>query len=255
MITFRSGADFIPNDINLGGDQPATVLLTGPNMGGKSTTLRQAGLAVVLAQVGSYVFADGCTMTPVDRIFTRIGANDDIVGGESTFMVELSETSTILKSATKNSLIIMDELGRGTSTFDGYSIAYATLKYIAEKISCRVMFSTHYHKLTQDFKDDPRVLLTHMDCFVDEERKEVTFLYKMIPGVCPKSYGLNVAKMAGLKDTIVDRAEHVSSVFEETFLKKQEQVNKRTTVARLFQENSVENLLKIWNSMQKMETE
>jgi len=220
-IVPRVGSDFIPNDIQLGSENdeeiPRVILLTGPNMGGKSTLLRQACIAVIMAQMGCFVTATRCILSPVDRIFTRIGASDDIISGQSTFMVELQETSNILRHATAHSLVILDELGRGTSTYDGYSIAFAVLLHlISTTIGCRVLFSTHYHKLTQEFVSDPRIGLYHMSCFVDDERKDVTFLYKLTRGICPKSYGMNVARMAGIPERIVNRAEEVALQFERT---------------------------------------
>ncbi len=168
MLTRASMPDtFIPNSIKLGNGEPLVVLLTGPNMGGKSTVLRQTSIAVIMAQIGCYVFADKCVLTPVDRIFTRIGAQDHIFEGQSTFMVELIEAGLVLHQATQHSLVILDELGRGTSTFDGYSLAYAVLQYISAMIGCRTLFSTHYHMLTDEFKDNAAVALHHMKCITD----------------------------------------------------------------------------------------
>ncbi|KAJ3298249.1 DNA mismatch repair protein msh6 [Borealophlyctis nickersoniae] len=209
-------SSFIPNDTNLGGDKANMILLTGPNMGGKSTLLRQTCIAVIMAQLGSYVPARSCRMTPFDRIFTRIGANDNILAGQSTFMVELSETSKILREATPRSLVILDELGRGTSTFDGYAIAYSVLHHLTTHVQCLGLFSTHYGMLTKEFESNPLVALMYMDFFSDEERREVTFLYKLKSGSCPKSYGMNVASMAGVPHEIVDRAESVAAAFEKT---------------------------------------
>lgn len=164
-------SDFIPNDTTLGGDDDATmILLTGPNMGGKSTLLRQTCIAVIMSQIGSYVPAEKCRLTPVDRIFTRIGANDNILAGQSTFMVELSETSKILREASPRSLVILDELGRGTSTFDGYAIAYSVLKYLTTHVRCLGLFSTHYGALTSEFMGNPLVKLMFMSFFSDEEK-------------------------------------------------------------------------------------
>lgn len=193
---------FIPNDTRLGvaeeGSPERIMLLTGPNMGGKSTLLRQTCVAVILAQLGGWVPAERCRLTPVDRIFTRIGANDNIMAGHSTFMVELKETAAILNKATPQSLVILDELGRGTSTFDGYAIAHAVLKHLAEVVRCRCMFATHYHLLTDEFERHLEVGNYNMACVVDEERHDVLFLYKLQRGVCSKSYGMNVAAMAGV---------------------------------------------------------
>ncbi|RKP23818.1 muts domain V-domain-containing protein, partial [Syncephalis pseudoplumigaleata] len=190
--------DFIPNDIHLGDDAPSMILLTGPNMGGKSTLLRQTCIAIIMAQMGCYVPARRCQLTPVDRIFTRIGANDNIMAGQSTFMVELSETAKILNEATPRSLVILDELGRGTSTFDGYAIAYSVLHYLATIIGCRGLFSTHYGLLNEEMAHHTNIALKHMACYVDDDEKKVTFLYKLTPGACPKSYGMHVANMAGV---------------------------------------------------------
>ena len=154
--------DFIPNDVGLGGSEPSVVVLTGPNMGGKSTLLRQTCVAIILAQLGGYVPASSCRMTPCDRIYTRIGANDNIMGGQSTFMVELAETSKILKEATPRSMVILDELGRGTSTFDGYAIAYGVLHYLATHVGCLGMFATHYQTLCKEFERSPEIRNMHM---------------------------------------------------------------------------------------------
>ncbi|KAG0090751.1 DNA mismatch repair protein msh6 [Podila epicladia] len=206
--------DFIPNDTVLGGESPNLILLTGPNMGGKSTLLRQTCVAIIMAQLGCYVPAEKCRLTPFDRIFTRIGANDNILAGQSTFMVELSETSKILAEATERSMVILDELGRGTSTFDGYAIAYSVLHELSTRIGCLGLFSTHYGTLTTEFERDPNVALKHMACQVDQVNREVTFLYKLIEGVCEKSYGMNVAHMAGVPRAIVERAEEMAQAFE-----------------------------------------
>ncbi|KAJ9075514.1 DNA mismatch repair protein msh6, variant 2 [Entomophthora muscae] len=210
--------NFIPNDTILGGRgkdaKPNMILLTGPNMGGKSTLLRQTCVAIIMAQVGCYVPARRCRLTPFDRIFTRIGANDNILAGQSTFMVELDETSKIIKEATPQSLVILDELGRGTSTFDGYAIALAVLYYLCTQIRCPGLFSTHYGMLTEELRHHPNLALMHMDCLVDANRRDVTFLYKLTQGVCPKSYGMNVASMAGLPSEIIDRAEAKAQEFE-----------------------------------------
>lgn len=200
-----AGSDFIPNDTRLGvpeADAPErAMLLTGPNMGGKSTLLRQTCVAVILAQLGGWVPAEKCRLTPVDRIFTRIGANDNIVAGRSTFMVELKETATILAKATPQSLVILDELGRGTSTFDGYAIAHAVLNHLANVTRCRCLFATHYHLLTDEFEGHEGVGNYNMACVVDETdgRHDVTFLYKLQRGVCSKSYGMHVAALAGVE--------------------------------------------------------
>ncbi|CAN6469121.1 unnamed protein product [Victoria cruziana] len=192
---------FVPNDVNIGGTNNASfILLTGPNMGGKSTLLRQVCLAVILAQIGAYVPGESFELSPVDRIFVRMGAKDHIMAGQSTFFTELSDTATMLLSATQNSLVALDELGRGTSTSDGQAIAESVLDHFIHKIGCRGMFSTHYHRLAVKYETDPQVALFHMACQVGKRVdgiEEVTFLYKLTPGACPRSYGVNVACLAG----------------------------------------------------------
>ncbi|KAL9668414.1 hypothetical protein QQ045_002795 [Rhodiola kirilowii] len=216
-----SSCTFVPNDITLGGFGNASfILLTGPNMGGKSTLLRQVCLAVILAQVGVDVPAESFEWSPVDRIFVRMGARDHIMAGQSTFLTELSETASILSSATCNSLVALDELGRGTSTSDGQAIAEAVLEHFVHKVQCRGMFSTHYHRLAINYQNDPQVYLCHMGCQVKEEDggvEEVTFLYRVMPGACPKSYGVNVARLAGLPDPILQKASNKSVEFEATY--------------------------------------
>ncbi|KAJ3266034.1 DNA mismatch repair protein msh6 [Chytriomyces hyalinus] len=213
-IVSDHGKDFIPNDTKLGGGDANMILLTGPNMGGKSTLLRQTCIAVIMAQLGCYVPATRCVMTPFERIFTRIGAHDNILAGQSTFMVELSETSKILREATPRCLVILDELGRGTSTFDGFAIAFSVLYHLVTQVRCLGLFSTHYGMLTKEFEGNPLVSLNHMSFVSDEERHQVTFLYKLAEGACPKSFGMNVAIMAGVPSSIVDTAERVASEFE-----------------------------------------
>ncbi|XP_067931306.1 DNA mismatch repair protein Msh6-like [Watersipora subatra] len=209
------GSSFIPNDTVIGlsesgkQEEAELLLLTGPNMGGKSTLMRQVGLLTVLSQLGSYVPAEKCRLTPVDRIFTRLGASDCLLRGESTFFVELSETNIILQHATHRSLVLLDELGRGTATHDGTAIASAVL-YQLIQVQCRTIFSTHYHSLVDDFKDDQRVQMGHMACLVDEDEsspdgtQSITFLYKLAPDFCPKSYGFNVARLAGLPTKLIE---------------------------------------------------
>ena len=207
--------NYIPNDTVLGGDEQPhrSVLLTGPNMGGKSTLLRQTCIAVIMAQLGSFVPAQSLRLSPVDRIFTRIGASDRLMAGQSTFMVELMETSALLRQATSSSLVILDELGRGTSTFDGYAIAYAVLHDLVHRINCLTLFSTHYHMLTDAFFE-AGVAMFHMGCVVESGKDDVTFLYTLTPGICPKSYGLNVARLAGIPEDVRSRAADISRDFE-----------------------------------------
>uniref|UniRef100_A0A6J0TQ56 DNA mismatch repair protein n=2 Tax=Pogona vitticeps TaxID=103695 RepID=A0A6J0TQ56_9SAUR len=224
MKTFF-GDDFIPNDILIGieGEHPESkapcVLVTGPNMGGKSTLMRQAGLLVIMAQLGCFVPAESCRLTPVDRVFTRLGASDRIMSGESTFFVELSETSSILQHATEHSFVLLDELGRGTATFDGTAIASAVVKELSENIKCRTMFSTHYHSLVEDYSHSPTVQLGHMACMVENESEDpsqetITFLYKFIKGACPKSYGFNAARLANLPEEVIQKGHKKAREFE-----------------------------------------
>ncbi|KAK9282095.1 hypothetical protein L1049_005007 [Liquidambar formosana] len=212
---------FVPNDITIGGSGHASfILLTGPNMGGKSTLLRQVCLAVILAQVGADVPAESFELSPVDQIFVRMGAKDHIMAGQSTFLTELSETASMLLSATRNSLVALDELGRGTSTSDGQAIAESVLEHFVHKVQCRGMFSTHYHRLAVDYQKDPKISLCHMACQVGKGVggvEEVTFLYRMMLGACPKSYGVNVARLAGLPDSILQKAAAKSIEFEATY--------------------------------------
>ncbi|XP_041802943.1 DNA mismatch repair protein Msh6 [Chelmon rostratus] len=224
------GDDFIPNDIYIGcpgggedeGEGDAScVLVTGPNMGGKSTLMRQCGLVIILAQLGCYVPAERLRFTPVDRVFTRLGASDRIMAGESTFFVELSETASILHHATKHSLVLLDELGRGTATYDGTAIASAVVKELAEKICCRTLFSTHYHSLVEDYANNHAVRLGHMACMVENEcedpsQETITFLYKFISGACPKSYGFNAARLASLPEEVIQSGHRKAREFEKS---------------------------------------
>ncbi|KAM6922733.1 DNA mismatch repair protein Msh6 [Lycodopsis pacificus] len=225
------GDDFIPNDVFIGcpgssetdeGKEHAScVLVTGPNMGGKSTLMRQCGLVIILAQLGCHVPAESLRFTPVDRVFTRLGASDRIMAGESTFFVELSETASILHHATKHSLVLLDELGRGTATYDGTAIASAVVKELAEKICCRTLFSTHYHSLVEDYANNPAVRLGHMACMVENEcedpsQETITFLYKFITGACPKSYGFNAARLASLPEAVIQSGHRKAREFEKS---------------------------------------
>lgn len=202
---------FIPNDIGLD-EAGRVIVLTGPNMAGKSTVLRQTGLNVLLAQIGSFVPASAATIGVVDRIFTRVGASDDLGRGQSTFMVEMNETSAILHTATARSLILLDEIGRGTSTFDGVAIAWAVTEHLHDRVGCKTIFATHYHELTQLTE-----ALQHARNFnvaVQEFADTITFLYRLVPGGADRSYGIHVGRMAGLPAAVVERAEQVLRLLE-----------------------------------------
>jgi DNA mismatch repair protein MutS len=182
---------FVPNDTQLMPDA-AVHILTGPNMAGKSTFLRQVALITLMAQIGSFIPAREAAISPVDRIFTRIGASDDLVSGQSTFMVEMNEVAQILKYATKDSLVILDEIGRGTSTFDGMSIARAVIEHIEKKVHAKTLFATHYHELT-DLEDDK---IKNFCVAVKERGNQVAFLRRIVRGAADKSYGIHVARLA-----------------------------------------------------------
>jgi len=215
-VVERSLADtaFVPNDTNLSNHEMQLIILTGPNMAGKSTYLKQVALIVLLAQIGSFVPAESATIGLVDRIFTRIGAREDLVSGQSTFMLEMVETANILNNATPRSLLILDEIGRGTSTYDGLSIARAVAEYIHNhpRLGAKTLFATHYHEMIQLADYLPRV--RNFNVAVKEERGEVIFLRKIIPGGVDRSYGIHVAKLAGLPRSVVHRAQEVLDELE-----------------------------------------
>lgn len=205
------GEEYVPNDIVMDNNTDI-LLITGPNMAGKSTYMRQLGIIAIMAQIGCFVPAEEATVPIFDKIFTRIGASDDLVSGESTFMVEMMEASRAIKHATRNSLILFDELGRGTATFDGMSLAQAILEYVANKIKCKTLFSTHYHELTDMEKTIPNLKNKHVSAV--EENGNITFLHKVKDGSVDKSYGINVAKLAGLPDEVIDRASGILNIYE-----------------------------------------
>jgi DNA mismatch repair protein MutS len=204
---YLAGESFIPNDCWLGGDAPNVLLVTGPNMGGKSTYLRQVAVITLLAQIGSFVPAASARIGLVDRIFTRVGAQDDLAGGASTFMVEMVETATILHQATRRSLVILDEVGRGTSTDDGLAIARAVLEDIHDRIGARTLFATHYLELTTLAESLPGVANAHVAALEADGR--VIFLYALRPGPADRAYGVQVARLAGLPPWVADRAASV----------------------------------------------
>ena len=202
---------FIPNDVRLI-DDARVVILTGPNMAGKSTLLRQVGLIVVLAQVGSFVPATAATIGVCDRVFTRVGASDNLVRGQSTFMVEMAETSAILHSATRRSLVLLDEIGRGTSTYDGVSIAWAVSEHLHNALGCKTIFATHYHELVQ--LADELVAVRNYNVGVREVGDHVLFLHRLQPGGADRSYGIEVGKLAGLPEPVIARARDVLRLLE-----------------------------------------
>ncbi len=204
--------DFIPNDISLDRDG-FIMILTGPNMAGKSTVLRQVGLIALMAQVGSFVPADRATIGLCDRVFTRVGASDNLARGQSTFMVEMTETATILNGASDRSLILLDEIGRGTSTYDGVAIAWAVTEYIHEQVGARTIFATHYHELVELADALPGV--GAFNVAVRETGDDIVFLRRVEPGGCDRSYGVHVARLAGVPRPVIDRAFEVLHELEE----------------------------------------
>jgi len=197
---------FVPNDIALDTDEAQLLIITGPNMAGKSTVLRQVALIALMAQIGSFVPAEHAEVGLVDRIFTRIGAQDDIATGQSTFMVEMTETAALLLQSTRRSLIILDEVGRGTSTYDGMAIARAVVEYLHNEphLGCRTLFATHYHELTALEGTLPRVRNYHMAAV--EQDGQVVFLHELRPGGADRSYGIHVAELAGIPRAVTARA-------------------------------------------------
>ena len=189
-------------------------LITGPNMAGKSTYMRQIAIVSVLAQIGCYVPAESADLAILDQIFTRIGASDNLSQGESTFMVEMSEVANIVKNATDDSLIILDEIGRGTSTYDGLSIAWAVIEYIASNIKAKTLFATHYHELTQ--LQDKIKGINNLTILAEEKGSDIIFLRKIVEGSSNKSYGIEVAKLAGIKDEIIERSKEILNIIEGT---------------------------------------
>ncbi len=202
---------FIPNDLRLVEDA-RVIILTGPNMAGKSTVLRQIGLIVLMAQIGSFVPASGARVGLADRIFTRVGASDNLVRGQSTFMVEMSETSSILHTATSRSLVLLDEIGRGTATYDGVSIAWAVTEHLHERVGCKTVFATHYHELTQ--LSDELSGLRNFNVAVREAGEQIVFLHRLQPGPADRSYGIEVGRLAGLPKAVIDRARQVLTLLE-----------------------------------------
>ena len=227
---------YVPNDIIM--DKNTDILLiTGPNMAGKSTYMRQFAITVIMAQIGCFVPCSSCSMPIFDKIFTRIGASDDLVSGESTFMIEMKEANNAISEATKDSLILFDELGRGTATYDGMSLAQSILEYIHDKIGAKTLFSTHYHELTSLERDLKHLKNVHVDAI--EENGNITFLHKVKNGCVDKSYGIHVAKLANLPDSLIERAQDILNLYEKKTVKKE--VFTQTSLFELTEEEVEEN--------------
>lgn len=227
-----TGESFIPNDCLMGGNDPALLMITGPNMAGKSTVMRQAGVITLLAHIGSFVPATQATIGLTDRIFTRVGANDNMLRGQSTFMVEMAEVATILHEATEQSLLLIDELGRGTSTYDGISIAWSVTEYLHDHTKARTLFATHYHELSQLADDLPGV--ANYSMAVKEWNDQIIFLRKLVSGAADRSYGIEVARLAGLPESVTRRARTLLSELESDQRHPSEQLDAPTQQCDLF---------------------
>ena len=203
---------FVPNNTNLNNADERMIIITGPNMAGKSTYMRQVALLVLMTQIGSFIPARQASICPVDKIFTRVGASDDLATGQSTFMVEMNEVAQILKYATKNSLIILDEVGRGTSTFDGMSIAHAVMEYIHDRIKAKTLFATHYHQLIA--LENVLSGVKNYSVAVKERGKDIIFLRRIVPGGTDRSYGVHVARLAGLPKKVLERSEELLKEYD-----------------------------------------
>ena len=237
------GTTYVPNDVLFSNDTNI-LLITGPNMAGKSTYMRQLAITVIMAQVGCFVPAESSKLPVFDAIFTRIGASDDLVSGESTFMVEMTEANYAIENATENSLILFDELGRGTATFDGMALAQAIIEYIHDKIGAKTLFSTHYHELT-DLENN----LTHLKNIhvsAHEEDGNITFLHKIKEGSVDKSYGIHVAKLANLPSELIKRAGNILKVYESNEQKRDIKVQESLPLDEIMEikESKVEEELK-----------
>jgi len=207
----------VPNDVELGAGSGDIAVITGPNMSGKSTYIRQTALLALMAQTGSFLPAKEAEIGLVDRIFTRVGASDELTRGQSTFMVEMTETANIINNATARSLVILDEVGRGTSTYDGLALAWAITEHLATKVTCRTLFATHYHELTELAELFANV--RNLNVAVREWMDEVVFLHRILPGGTDKSYGVHVAKLAGIPKSILRRSQEILEELESTFAK------------------------------------
>ena len=213
LDVLRPDGSFVPNDVQASPDEGLTMLITGPNMAGKSTYIRQVALITLMAQLGSFVPADKVTIGIADRIFARVGASDELSRGQSTFMVEMTETARILNTASDRSLVILDEIGRGTSTYDGVSLAWAIVEHLHDQVGCRTLFATHYHELTDLERSLSRV--RNLNVSVREWQEDVVFLHKIVPGAADKSYGIHVARLAGVPREVLERAKQILSRLEQ----------------------------------------
>lgn len=238
---------FVPNDAKLGKEEKIAII-TGPNMAGKSTYMRQVALIVLMASIGSFVPAKQADIPICDRIFTRVGASDDLASGQSTFMVEMSEVSNILRNATENSLLILDEIGRGTSTFDGLSIAWAVVEYLAKEIKAKTLFATHYHELS--VLEGKLENVKNYCIAVSKEQGEIQFLRKIMPGGADESYGIDVAKLAGVPAPVLDRAREISSFLNEKDLSLQH-LDFEEALEENFEGDFPENILKAGETRRK----
>lgn len=233
---------FVPNDTELNHTDQEMIIITGPNMAGKSTYMRQVAVLTIMAQTGSFIPAKSASFAPVDRIFTRVGAADDISTGQSTFMVEMKEVSHILCNATKNSLILLDEIGRGTSTYDGMSIARAVVEYLNSKVHAYTLFATHYHELSDMAAENEHI--KNYTVTVKERGKEITFLRRIVPGSADKSYGIHVARLAGLPESLLKRADEILEGLEVEGIKEEPAapVIRRETALNLFSSPIIDEL-------------
>ncbi|MDE7336741.1 MAG: DNA mismatch repair protein MutS, partial [Clostridia bacterium] len=234
--------EFVPNDTQLDCCQNRTMIITGPNMSGKSTYMRQVALITLMAHIGSFVPAESASISITDRIFTRIGASDDLAYGQSTFMVEMVEVATILQNATFRSLLILDEIGRGTSTFDGMSIARAVLEDVNNRIRCKTLFSTHYHELTE--MENALDGIKNFKVLASEVDKGVVFLHKIARGGTNKSFGIEVAKYAGIPQVVIKRAKEICKMLESSPLTMQKSVFEEGNLFDMSNDNEIKDELK-----------
>ena len=235
----NSSNEFIPNDLIIGQKNNLVQIITGPNMSGKSTYIRQLALIIILAQIGSFVPAESANISIVDKIFTRIGASDNLYKGESTFMVEMKEVNNILRHATKDSLIILDEVGRGTSTFDGLSLAWAILEYIINKIHSKTLFATHYHELIDLEHMFNCVKNKHIQVIEDKENDEIVFLRKIMDGGANKSYGIAVAKLAGIPIEVINRSKIILDSIDRKEIEIEKDISKNTNIDNSINSNKI----------------